>query len=50
MGNGLKLILGLLAVAATFFGVMAILRYLDERRGNDYIEVYNDDMDEELFA
>lgn len=49
MSDGFKVILGILAIAAAIFGVMALLRCLDEQRG-DYIEVYNDDMDEELFA
>lgn len=48
MSTMLRVLFRLFMILSLLFLVLAVLKYLDERRVS-YIEVYNDEMGEELF-
>ena len=44
----IKTLIKVLLALGAVFGILAVLRYFNEQKA-DYIEIYNDDLDEGLF-
>ncbi len=48
MGTAFKTFFKVVLALGLVFGIVAAVRYFNEQRA-DYIEIYNDDLDEGLF-